>query len=255
MLLFDKWISKQMKKIKTIHSSRTIMYAELERVMAFSIDNGNFLESLQQNVTGKKSNSGVDKTANYLKRLYGFDNSDPRFMAFKYFWKMAESWERPQITFLYAVTRDDLLVESIGVLQSVISGNKTAIELFEVNIEKYHPNKYSVNTRKSMAQNIASSWKQAGFIKGKVKNIRVQPDISYRMACFAFLLAYLEGYRADFIWNSAVVSALCLPEQKLRELAIECSKRDLIQYQHAGSVTVINFTGLLNKIGIDGNKN
>jgi hypothetical protein len=231
------------------------MYAELERVMEYSIDKDNFLESLQQNVTGKKSNSGIDKTANYLKQLYGFDNRDPLFVAFKYFWKMAESYERPQMAFIYAVTRDDLLAESIGVLQNVIPGNKAAIELFEENIEKYHPNKYTVNTRRSMAKNIASSWKQAGFIEGKVKNIRIEPDISCRVACFAFLLAYLEGYRADFIWNSTVVSALCLSEQKLRELAIECSRRDLMQYQHAGSVTVLNFTGLLNKIGIDGNTN
>jgi hypothetical protein len=231
------------------------MYAELERVMDYSIDNDNFLESLQQNVTGKKSNSGIDKTAGYLKQLYGFDNNDSLFIAFKYFWKMTESWERPQIAFLYAVTRDDYLAESIGVLQSVIPGNKAAIEFFEENIEKYHPNKYSVNTRRSMAQNIASSWKQAGFIEGKVKNIRIEPEISYRVACFAYLLAYLEGYRADFIWNSIVVGALCLSEQKLRELAIECSRRDLIQYQHAGSVTVLNFTVLLNKIGIDGNTN
>jgi len=231
------------------------MYAELEKVMDYSIDKGNFLESLQQNVTGKKSNSGIDKTAKYLKQLYGFDNNNPQFVAFKYFWKMAESSERQQITFLYAVMRDDLLAESIGVLQSVIPGNKAAIEFFEEIIEKYHPNKYSVNTRRSMAQNIASSWKQVGFIEGKVKNIRIEPEISYRVACFAFLLAYLDGYRADLIWNSPVVSALCLPEQNLRELAIECSRRDLIQYQHAGSVTVLNFTGLLNKIGIDGNTN
>lgn len=231
------------------------MYAELERVMNYSIDKDNFLESLQQNVTGKKSNSGIDKTANYLKQLYGFDNKDPQFVSFKYFWKMGESSERPQIAFLYAVTRDDLLAESIGVLQSVIPGNRAAVDFFEENIEKYHPNKYSDNTRKSMAQNIASSWKQAGFIEGKVRNIRIEQEISYRVACFAFLLAYLDGYRADFIWNSPVVSALCLPEQNLRELAIECSRRDLIQYQHAGSVTVLNFTGLLNNIGIDGNTN
>lgn len=229
------------------------MYAELEKVMAYSLDSDNFLESLGHNVTGKKSTSGVEKTASYLKRLYGFDMQYPPFIAFKYFWKISEPNEKPLVAFLYAVNKDDFLAESIQVLRSVKTGEKVIIELFEEVIEKYHPNQYSANTRRSLAQNIASSWKQAGFIEGKVKNIRIQPEVTYRVACFAFLLAYLNGDRGDFIWGSISVNALCLFESKLRELAIECAKKDLMQYQYAGSVTVINFTNLLNKIGINGN--
>ena len=232
-----------------------MMYAELEKVMAYSLDGDNFLESLGHNVTGKKSNSGVEKTANYLKRLYGFDMQYPPFVAFKYFWKISDQNEKPLIAFVYAVNQDDLLTESVQVLQSVKPGEKATIELFEEVIEKYHPNQYSANTRRSMAQNIASSWKQAGFIEGKVKNIRTQPEITYRVACFAFLLAYINGDRGDFIWGSIGVNALCLYESKLRELAVECAKKDLMQYQYAGSVTAINFTNLLNKIGINGNTN
>jgi len=232
-----------------------MMFAELERVMAYSLESDNFLEALGHNITGKKSNSGVEKTANYLKRLYTFDMNYPLFIAFKYFWKIADPNEKPLIAFVYAINQDKLLAESIQVLQSIKLGKKAAIELFEEVIEKYHPNQYSANTRRSMAQNIASSWKQAGFIEGKVKNIRVQPEISYRIACLAFLLAYIKGDRGDFIWNSTGVNALCLYESKLRELAIECAKKDLMQYQYAGSVTAISFTNLLNKIGINGDKN
>ncbi len=60
-----------------------MMYAELEKVMAYSLDGDIFLESLGHNITGKKSNSGVEKTANYLKRLYGFDMQYSPFVAFK----------------------------------------------------------------------------------------------------------------------------------------------------------------------------
>jgi hypothetical protein len=243
------------KKSRTIHTSRTMMYAELEKVMAHSFDGDNFLESLEHNVTGKKSNSGVEKTANYLKRLYSFDMQYSPFVAFKYFWKTSDPNEKPLIAFVYAVYQDDLLAESVQVLQNVKPGEKASVELFEEVIEKYHPNQYSANTRRSMAQNIASSWKQAGFIEGKVKNIRTQPEITYRVACFAFLLAYINGDRGDFIWGSIGVNALCLYESKLRELAIECAKKDLMQYQNAGSVTSINFTNLLNKIGIHGDSN
>ncbi len=231
------------------------MYAELEKVMDHSLEDDSFLESLGKNVTGKKSNSGVEKTATYLKRLYGFDLQYQPFVAFKYFWKIADSHERQLIAFLYAVNHDDLLAESIEVLRIVKPGEKATTDQFEEAIEKYHPKRYSAKTRKSLAQNLASSWKQAGFIEGKTKNIRVEPSITYKVACFAFLLAYLKGNRGDFIWSSIGVKALCLPETKLRELAIECAMKDLMQYQYAGSVTAIRFTNLLNKIGINGNTN
>ena len=228
------------------------MFDELEKVMDFAIGNGNFMEALKQNVTGKKSNSGVEKTKEYLKKLYSFDTDYPLFNALKYFWKVSDEKDKPRLALCYAISHDYLLAESISVIFDTNQGEKVTVGKLENNIETHNPNKYSANTRKSIAQNIASSWKQAGFIEGKVKNIRVQPEISYNVACFAFLLAWLRGDKGDFIWNNIGVRALCQSESKLRNLAIDCAKRDLMQYQYAGSVTAISFNLLLNKIGIDG---
>lgn len=240
-------------KIKTVHTSRTIMYAELEKVMDYGMEGDNYIESLNSNVTGKKSNSGVNKTANYLKQLYSFDLDNNLFLAFKYFWKIADNTEKPLLAFVYAICNDNLLAESIDVVCKTQVGEKAAIEFFEDEIEKYHPKKYSPNTRKSLAQNIASSWKQAGFIQGKVKNIRTNPEISFRIACFALLLSYINGARGEFLFKGIGVKALCLPEQKLKDLAVEGAKRDLMQYQYAGNVTSIGFNNLLSKVGIDAN--
>jgi hypothetical protein len=227
------------------------MFAELEKVMNYSIEDGRYLDSLSSNIFNKKSADGIRQTSNFLKRLYGFDLLNPQFRAVKYFWKITDHNDKPLLAFVYAINNDDLLAESIQILQDIKPGSKVPIEILDEHIEKYHPNQYSPNTRRSMAQNIASSWKQAGFIEGKVKNIRTQPGISFTVAGFAFVLAYLKGDRGDFIWNSIGVKALLLNESKLRELAIECAKRDLMQYQYAGSVTAISFSNLLNKIGID----
>jgi hypothetical protein len=227
------------------------MFSELEKVMDYSIESSNFNEALSINVTGKKSNSGVEKTANYLKLLYGFDAKNPHFAAFKYFWQTSEHAEKPLFAFVYACKQDDLLSENLSVISETRIGEKVLIERLEENIEKLHPNQYSPNTRRSVAQNIASSFKQAGFVEGKVKNLRVQREITYPVACFAFLMAYLDGDRGDFIWNNRSVTTLMLSEFRLRELALECTKRDLMQYQFGGGVTAISFNNLLNKIGID----
>lgn len=244
-----------MKKFKSVHTGRTIMFDELEKVMDFSIDSNDFLESLEDNVFGKKSASSINFTKSYLKKLYGFDLSYQPFLAFKYFWEITEAEEKPLLAFMYAINQDDILYQSIEVVEGVKIGEEFDKKLLEDLIEENYPNKYSINTRKSISRNITSSWKQAGFIDGRVKTTRVQPEIGFRVACFAFFLAYLNGDRGEFILNSTVVKSLFLPESRLRELAIECSRNDLMQYQYAGEVTSISFTNLLNKIGIDANTN
>ena len=242
---------KIVKSIKTIHTSRTIMFAELEKVMDYSIESDNYQKSLDFNVIGKKSADGIKKTTNFLKLLYGFDNQSNQFKAFKYFWKIAENEEKSLIALLYAIGNDYLLEESIPVVADTKLGDKVLIEKVEQNIEANYPNKFSSKTLRSMAQNIASSWKQAGFITGKVKNLRTQPKISSNIVAFAFFLAFLDGDRGDFILESKWVKALFLSDAKIRELASQASLRDLLQYQYAGNVTSISFSNLIKKLEIN----
>lgn len=240
-----------MKSQNTIHTSRTIMFSELEKIMDYSIGSDNYQLSFNNNIIGKRSADGIKKTTNYLIKLYGFDNQSNQFKAFKFFWKITENEEKPLISLLYAISNDYLLEESIPVVAKTKLGDKVLIGIIEQNIESHYPNRYSANTLRSMAQNIASSWKQASFISGKVKNIRTQPEIGFRIVAFAFFLAFLDGDRGDFILTSKWVKALFLSETKVRELAVEASKRDLLQYQYGGNVTSISFPNLINKLEIN----
>lgn len=228
------------------------MFAELQKLMDFAILDNNYLDSLNQNVINKKTQSGIEKTTRYLTNLYGFDLNYPPFKAFKYFWQISEERDKPLLALLYAIGQDYLLAESIPVVTETKLGDKVTVEKIEENIESYYPNRYSDITRRSIGKNIASSWKQARFITGKVKNIRTQPDITYNVVAFAFFMAYLHDLRGDFILTSKWVKALSLGDSTIRELAIEAAKRDILQYQYAGSVTAISFTNLTNKLEING---
>ena len=234
-----------------MHTARTMMFLELSKVMDFSVEKDNYLESMINNVFGKKSQDGIKNTSNLLSKLYGFNVAANGFKAFKHFWLECDNEERALISFIFAMNNDYLLNESVSVVANCKPGCKVAIESFMENIERCHPNRFTENTLHSVAQNIASSWKQAGFITGKVKNIRSVPQVTYKVVAFAMLLSYLGGERGDFIVHSSCVNALCLTESKLRELAFEASKRDYLQYQFAGSVTAISFDDLMNKIGIN----
>ena len=244
-----------MKPEKTIHTSRTIMFAELAKVMNHGIESDNYYDTLKQNVISKATQSGITKTSRYLKSLYDLDASQPQFMAFKHFWSIANERDKPLLALIYAIGNDYQLKNSIPVINNTEIGKKVTVESIESNIENLYPQKYTNNTLRSMAQNIASSWKQAGFITGKVKNIRTQPEINYLVLTFAIFMAYLNGLRGDFILTSDWVKALTLDERTIRSLAIEAAKRDLLQYQYAGNVTSITFKNLLNKLDINGFEN
>jgi len=229
-----------------------MMFAELSKVMDHAIQEDMYLDSLNQNIANKKTKTNQDKTTGYLKQLYGFDIKYNPFKVFKYFWQIASEKEKTVLSLLYALGEDFLLAESCPVVASTKPGDKVTIEKLEENIESHYQGRYSDNTRRSLAQNIASTWKQSGFITGKVKNIRTQPDIGYHTVAFAFLMAYFNGDRGDFILTSVWSKALCLGDIQIRELAIEAAKRDLLQYQFAGSVTAISFNNLFTKLGING---
>lgn len=240
-----------MTKNKTVHTARTLMFAELSKVMDFSVENDSYYTSLENNILGKKSQNGIKQTTAFLTLLYSFDITHDVFRVFKFFWLNTDENERPVLALLFGLSRDYLLSESISIVSGTALSEKVAIEKIETNIENYHPHRFTKNTLRSVAQNIASSWKQAGFITGKIKNIRTQPVITYNMVAFAFIMAYLDGLRGDFILSSKWVKALCLQETQMRELAVEASKHGLIQYQFLGDVTSITCNELFKKLQID----
>lgn len=240
------------EKINTVHTSRTLMFSELSRVMDHGFESNSFEQSLGENVTGKLTKSNIEKTNRYLKQLYGFNENDSYFKGFKYFWKVGSDGTKPILALLYAIHSDNLIAESIDVVIRKNINSKVNIELLEENIDTYHPKRYSDNTRKSLAQNIASSWKQAGFILGKVKNLRVQPEVDYLIVAFALFLGYLDNLRGEYLLSSKYIRALGIQESIVRELTFEASKRDLLTYQFSGSVTTMKFNNLFKQLEING---
>lgn len=228
------------------------MFAELSILMNHAISDDNYLGFLNQNIANKNTKTNQEKTTKYLKGLYVLDINYAPFIAFKYFWQIAGETEKSILALLYAISNDYLLAESIPMVQGTPIGERVLIEKLDKNIEILHPGNYSANTLRSAAQNIASSWKQANFITGKIKNIRTQPEVGYYSVVFAFLMAYFYGERGDFILKSKWVKALALNESAIRLLAVEGAKRDLLQYQYAGNVTAISFNNLFEKLNIHG---
>lgn len=228
------------------------MFSELAKVMDHAVQDDRYLESLQENITNKRTKSNQEKTLRYLTQLYGFNPQDPAFQCFKFCWQQASEPEKPVLALLYAIGRDYLLAESLPVILSVPPGEKVSVLKLAESLEARHPNHFSANSLRSIAQNLASSWKQAGYLTGKIKNIRTQVQPRYLVVTLALLLSYLHGERGNYILASIWAKALGISEPQIRELAYEAAKRDLLSYQFSGTVTTFSFRTLFNQLGIHG---
>lgn len=239
---------KQQKKtkVRTIHTSRTIMFDELNAL----ISHGTFAEDeiVALNVFNKQSGSGIRNTLNYLSRLYDFKKDTSLWKAFHFLWEDAEEADRRLMSLLYAINKDDLLRQSIPVIQETPIGRKVKIDMLLKNLLDQHDGQYSPKTLLSTAQNMASSWKKAGYIEGKVRNIRVPVNPGYLPVLFALYLGERDGNVGQDLLNTIWMSVLELSEERQKELLSAAARHDFIEYQEAGGVTIIRLQKLHNRI-------
>jgi hypothetical protein len=145
---------------------------------------------------------------------------------------------------------DFLLQDSITPILQAPQGSNVTIQYLIDYFDNLYKGRFTPKTLKSLSQNTASSWKQAGYLQGKRRNIRVKPTHNHSSVAFAMLLAYLDGSRGEYILRSSTVTALGLSEGELKVFAQEAMRRDLLTIQLSGQVTSISFRELLKKLAI-----
>lgn len=59
------------------------MFAELAKVMDYAVADDSYLDSLKQNVAGKRTKANQDNATDNMKQLYLFDKSFGDFECFK----------------------------------------------------------------------------------------------------------------------------------------------------------------------------
>ena len=243
-------MAKEKNRI-TVHTARTIMFRELSKVMDHALQDNRYIDSLKENIANKLTKTNQKRTDSALISLYKFDESHLPFVCFKYFWQVVEEYDKSIITMLYAISNDYLFSESIEVIGSTSIGDKVSKQRLEENIETFNPNQFTKNTVSSAARNLISSWKQVGYISNNNLAARINCTHSFNTVAFAFLMAYLSGERGEFILSSKWVRILSMSEAQIRQLAAEAAIRDIMEYKFAGSVSVISFNNLFNKLKIN----
>jgi Putative inner membrane protein (DUF1819) len=232
----------------SVHTSRTMMLSELsivlEQVAAGAKADEYLAAVVGENILGKPTQTTRNRTAQRLVELYALDRNRAVFRLLRHFWA-ADASARPLLAYLAAAARDPMLRDTSPFvlafpLHTVLDASQVADRLKESYPERFKP-----TTLLSTAQNLASTWTQAGYLTGKLNKKRSRPVATPVAAAYALILGYLCGMRGKMLLDTSWTRMLDRSPAQIVDLAAEASRQGWLSYKGAGSVVEIGFPGLL----------
>ena len=232
----------------SVHTSRTMMLGELTlllgKVPAPAKASDYAAAVVDDNLLGKPTQTTRKRTAQRLTELYALDPTCTLFRLLRHFWATDQAG-RPMLAYLTAAARDPLLRETTPFVLGVPDGqplgpNETAKHLGET-----YPNRFQSSTALATAQRLASSWTQAGYLRGKVKKVRTRPAATAAVVAHAAVFGYLCGLRGRSLLDSTWTRLLGLTPSEVADAMGEASRQGWLSYKAAGSVVEVTFPGLL----------
>lgn len=231
------------------HSSRTIMLAELQALFSVTPVSATLehyqTEIIKHNCLNKSTENTRKLTFRHLKDLYGLESQQALFRVFRLFWE-SDPTAQGLLALQLAYARDTLLRNSSDCILVHKPGEHIKRDEMEALLSKDTLDRFSAASLKSLAQNINSSWTQAGYLKGKGIKIHQLPTISPINVSYALFQGYLCGLSGERLFNSVWIKLLHTPLETLQTLASAASYRGLIDYKESGGVVDVRFNHFLN---------
>jgi len=228
--------------LMSVHTSRTMMLEELglvlDRVPQIARKGEYELAIVEQNVLGKPTRTTRQRSLRRLTDLYALDPACSVFRLLRIYWSVDPAG-RPMLAFLTAVARDPLLRGITPFVLQVPIGELVGPQEIGIHLGEKYPGRFQATTRHSTAQNLASSWTQAGYLQGKVRKIRTRPRITPVVLTYAVTLGHLCDLRGKMLLQSPWVQLLDRKPAEFNDLASEASSQGWINYKTAGGVVEI----------------
>lgn len=233
----------------SVHTARTLMLGELELLLSvvttpFATRDEYIKAIVDQNCLGKRSVKSRALTSRHLTELYALDPSMTVFRNLHFFW-IRDVLGHPLLALLCAYVRDPLLRMSASFILKLSPGEQAIRENLEDLITAQNPDRFSPNTRRSVAQNINSTWTQSGHLTGKTKKIRTKVCVSPGAVSFALFLGYLSGSRGMGLFETEYVKILDCSVEQAVDLAEDASMKGWIVFKRIGRTMELLFPNLL----------
>jgi hypothetical protein len=99
--------------------------------------------------------------------------------------------------------------------------------------------------KKSMAQNVNTSWTFGGHLAGRAKKTRRLPETRPISAAYAMFVGYLTGLRGERLLDSAFAALVSPNRAQLQTSLALASARGLLTIKQAAGIVEFDFSNLL----------
>lgn len=200
----------------------------------------------EENLLGKPTFASRQKSIRHLIELYGLEASQALFRVLLRFATLAPD-SLPLLALVCVFCRDPQLRGSFTLLEQTNPATPIPRRLMEEHLETLFPDRFSPAMKQSLAQNVNTTWTVTGHLQGRTTKTRTIPTPSFLATTYALFAGYLAGLRGDFLLQSVFSRLVAVSPPQAIEHLKEASKQGFLRLRHAGGVTEIDFSPLLNE--------
>lgn len=230
------------------HSARSMMFLEMRALviaMPLAVTRDDFTKAVvDENLLEKPTLSSRKKSLRHLVELYGMD---PTKALFRVLWVLGHEdlASLSQLCLVCAYARDPQLRQSFELIRTLRRGEVLARADMEQHLEDGFPGRFSPAMKKSMAQNVNTSWTFAEHLAGKKKKTRQLPEPRPVSAAYAMFVGYLAGLRGERLLDSAFASLVASNRSQLQVALSLASAKGLLSLKQAAGIVEFDFSNLL----------
>jgi hypothetical protein len=226
------------------HTARSMMIVELTELLRATPRTATRSDYktavINNNILGKRTASNRIKSLHHLVQLYGLD---PELALFRTLRGLAQSdpVALPALALVMAFCRDPQLRQSFELIKTLRPGEPLTREAMEEHLEAGFPRRFSAAMKKSLAQNVNTTWTFSGHLKGSANKTRQLPECSPSSTAFAMLAGYLAGLRGQRLLHSDFGRLVAADSEVLTVQLSAAAARGLLVFRHAGGVIEFDF--------------
>lgn len=187
------------------HTARSMMFNELRQLVSNLPVDATFAgyqhAILDRNILDKPTASSRLKSLRHLQELYTLEPEKTLFRVLRQLAAM-DATVLPLLGLVCVYCRDPQLRHSFMLVRGLRLGESLPREAMEEHLESGFPGRFSPAMKKSLAQNVNTTWTYAGHLEGKAKKVRTFPQCRPVAAAYAMLAGYLLGLRGQRLLES-----------------------------------------------------
>ena len=198
---------------------------------------------VENNVLGRASQAGRQRSYRHLRELYFLDPARPQFAALRHYWDVDPS-SRPLLTGMLAFTRDEVLRASFAAIANLPVGSSVTSADLTAAVAAQFGNEMSESTLGKTGRNTGACWTQTGHLTGRAKKIRTDVEVRPAAIAYAAYLGHLAGGRGLGVLDNPWSQILGIAPGRSLEALRDAHTQGLLDLLVAGNVVAVGFPRL-----------